>query len=566
MKWSELKLWRWVVDHRRTLAIASGIWLMLHVDPLGIEEATADRAENTVMRLSSLLYSGSDRVTVVLFDQDFLDSAGAKRSWPLPYGTQGFLLRRLFGNEAVRPSRVFLDLLYKNPHDPGSLIPKPKRSPSEAGGPVDNPYNLLAPIQKLAPAVYLAGLPDQLRCDGKEDVRLDRSSIVDELHHHSLITSVRLQGQVTERVAMVAWAGCESKYPLRLGSGPWALTPAFMLFHDDCVTRFPSFNAPCRRIIDGENEPMTVRWGAFPPRDQEQYYKAGVCQHSANENSLLRFLQSYGGLLRQFAYRLVGVDPAESRDVNVRLPCPAFNVIPAQALMQSPDLSQFADSLKDKIVLIGADIPGVPDTFVSPVHGSVPGVFFHAMALDNLLALQSRYLKEMPRASWIAIEIVVVLLAAFAGTWRAPRAAPKPTHKILRTLVFIASWIGLGALASTIDPEWGFLRVAVGGALATYLVKDEVIKVLCILFLICLVSLLSIEMGWAPKNWMVLVVAAVTAFVTVAHTANEHSHANSHAATEIEESYSARTLTFTVTEVSRKVLRVLNYSRRRSTS
>jgi CHASE2 domain-containing sensor protein len=272
--------------------------------------------------------------------------------------------------------------------------------------------------------------------------------------------------------------------------------------------------------------------------------------------------------LRQFAYRLVGADAAKSHDVDDRLPCPAFNVIPAQLLIQATDLTRFAAVLKGKTVLIGADIPGIPDTFVSPVHGTLPGVFLHAMALDNLLALQTRYLKEMSGWIWVAIEISLVMLAAFAGAWRLPRAAPKPAYQALRSFAFTLCWSALGALAHAIDPQWGFVRVAVGGLIATYFVREEVIKAVFILVLICLVALISVELGWAPKNWMALAIAAVTAFGIAAHVAKQPAHASTHAnaGTDVQSLYSTRTHTFTVTEVSRKVLRVLSPSRRRSTS
>ncbi len=41
--------------------------------------------------------------------------------------------------------------------------------------------------------------------------------------------------------------------------------------------------------------------------------------------------------------------------------------------------------LRDRLVLVGANITSTGDLVESPVHGQLPGVYLHAMALDNLI-------------------------------------------------------------------------------------------------------------------------------------------------------------------------------------
>lgn len=41
--------------------------------------------------------------------------------------------------------------------------------------------------------------------------------------------------------------------------------------------------------------------------------------------------------------------------------------------------------------MIGADLKAVGDNAFSPLHGRLPGVHVHAMALDNLISFNGRY-------------------------------------------------------------------------------------------------------------------------------------------------------------------------------
>jgi hypothetical protein len=67
--------------------------------------------------------------------------------------------------------------------------------------------------------------------------------------------------------------------------------------------------------------------------------------------------------------------------------CPAPFVVGADKLMTLHDkdgTSALQRALGGKIVLIGAEFPGLRDRVQSPYYGLVPGVFAHVTALDNL--------------------------------------------------------------------------------------------------------------------------------------------------------------------------------------
>ena len=50
--------------------------------------------------------------------------------------------------------------------------------------------------------------------------------------------------------------------------------------------------------------------------------------------------------------------------------------------------------IKDRFITIGTSLSGVKDSIYSPVHGSLPGAFYHTMALDNLMEHGDNYSKS----------------------------------------------------------------------------------------------------------------------------------------------------------------------------
>lgn len=50
-----------------------------------------------------------------------------------------------------------------------------------------------------------------------------------------------------------------------------------------------------------------------------------------------------------------------------------------------------ASVLKDRFVFVGTDLAGLNDTVNSPIHGNLPGVYKHAVALENLVSTEFPY-------------------------------------------------------------------------------------------------------------------------------------------------------------------------------
>lgn len=72
--------------------------------------------------------------------------------------------------------------------------------------------------------------------------------------------------------------------------------------------------------------------------------------------------------------------------------CPYNQVIPVRAFKNYGfTADQLDQELQDKVVMIGADLKSIGDNLFSPLHGRLPGVHVHAMALDNLISFDGKY-------------------------------------------------------------------------------------------------------------------------------------------------------------------------------
>jgi hypothetical protein len=81
-----------------------------------------------------------------------------------------------------------------------------------------------------------------------------------------------------------------------------------------------------------------------------------------------------------------GFDPAGFQEARVRCP---FTMTIAEQDLDRDTIGQ----LRDKVVLVGANLIGLDDSVESPVHGRLPGVYLHAMAVDNLMGYGSAHPK-----------------------------------------------------------------------------------------------------------------------------------------------------------------------------
>jgi CHASE2 domain len=90
-----------------------------------------------------------------------------------------------------------------------------------------------------------------------------------------------------------------------------------------------------------------------------------------------------------------------------------------------------ASMLNKRIVFVGAELAGIEDRYPSPVHGRIPGVYAHAVALDNLFTYGRRYMTiPAPLTKWT---IYGIFLLGVNIMYESDLKRRKPVHRPNRT-------------------------------------------------------------------------------------------------------------------------------------
>ncbi|MCY1530465.1 hypothetical protein D9M68_656530 [compost metagenome] len=160
---------------------------------------------------------------------------------------------------------------------------------------------------------------------------------------------------------------------------------------------------------------------------------------------------------------LLGTDSIRAQqdtsEIDRPQPCPYTRTLYANQLRDP----RVAEVLRGKHVLPGAQIRGIPDLVASPVQGLLPGVYWHAMALDNLLVQDSGYWRSAPDSLGNVsltdlIELVLVLVAGVVALLL-PETPSKDSHWTIRCLSHYLFWflvLCFGALGASLVLAYQF--------------------------------------------------------------------------------------------------------------
>jgi CHASE2 domain-containing sensor protein len=503
---------------RGPFLLATAFAIVTILDPLGVEEATAERSEQSAMRIAATLYPEdlaygpvpadlpdpyeNEVVTVVTLDEGY---AG---TWPPNYRQQGHLLNLI---DEFKPAAIFIDLIYDDPHEhPSSTSLKP-----------DDPANLLGALSPgTQTPIYLSGLAPRVvnpKCTPSPlCLLIDQESVLKPIREDPL---VRGKG----RIVLIEWDGHGDRYPLYVGSNPAAATPAYALYKEWCKGK-----ADCLRESSDEkfSRPMKVLWGAYPPRAQSTFYSFDACQYGFNAGERRHsFLRRAGAFLNQLRLAILGSDyleltEAENNKSNKDnlLPCPAVNVIPASVFVAlEPGSDEYNERLRpllaNRLVLVGADLRGSADTVLSLVHGRIPGVQLHAMALDNLVRYGPSYKRDAP--DWVTKYVLppfVLTLVAWLAFWLPFKLRYEQHFEKWHGALQVASLVLLAGVAAAYAEKGDWIKpmFAIFGGLVLLVIAPTAairasLSLLCVIF----VALGAIWLGYSPRNWMVLGIAAV---------------------------------------------------------
>ena len=492
------------------------------LDPFGIGHASAVRSEQATLRIVSPFYAPSGKVAVILIDDAYLRAH--EIGWPLAYAAQGQLLRQIL---AVNPAAIVIDLVYPHRHGAGP----------NSGDEVSQLVSRIEP-DSTTPIIFtaMAKEPDAL----PHDFRFCKASArIDLIDPESMLPTLlaRLRPAAGDAAGALApphanwllsyirWSGCGTRYPLMLGGDPNSATPAFAAFraycakHSDIVS---CSSASPATEPEKFQEPMTIRWGAFPPSEQSFAYGTNTCQAPADRDGQVSAWRKLKVAVTQLTLGIF----QESRthpNHEIGLPCPAITVIPLGALEQG-SVDDWRELLSNKIVLLGANISGIPDIVDSPVHGQVPGVVLHGMALDNLLTLGPRYLADRQAQLRQVVAIVLAALFAYALPFMLWLLDHARVRRVLAATSFLL-WITLSVTCLLLG-ETKLALAALGFGICFDVITPPVTAVYfyAVLFA-ALISVFQLNRGWPPGNWLGLLLL-VLAF---SHTVKPFYHESARA-------------------------------------
>ncbi|TFW13730.1 CHASE2 domain-containing protein [Massilia arenosa] len=316
------------------IAIFVGCLLALTVHQFfGEEFATRQQARIYAPAAGEVYGEGArDQVRVLLIDDAALAAAG--QEWPARYSYSARLLRAL---TAYEPKAVFFDIHYSARRDDPSLAAFTEQlcATRQAGIPL-----FLAAVRDRDDRYPLRPELDALdgRCLGKVAVRYAPDEVDRVAWSYPLAAAMPAGGAAALPPAAVALAGVAGVHP-----------------HDAA-------------------EPMALVWG-------NRAAAHGVGWADAHGERYCRPAHGWGELVPR------GIRQAWFHDAEKPV-CVYSETIRAGELLATSgeEHARLMRELKGKIVLVGLALSDSNDLVLSPIHGRVPGVYLHAMALDNLLA------------------------------------------------------------------------------------------------------------------------------------------------------------------------------------
>jgi hypothetical protein len=395
------RIGHWLTIGERSPLLLFALLLLLTIaidlcDSFGIDDAADRTIIELVDGLRGPVYGAADghrqgqqSVAVVLINDDTLRANGLD-GLPLPYDLQASVLADV---AAAEPRAILYDVYFPRSRAMASVLARfgsrfgiqqqgdPKmealaREMRRIGariplliGLVDECDPFLAPLRNA-----VTQTPGDGRTHGIQEVSLtiDRWA---PRRYDPFENPPRCADQEPPRPAQ--------PQPGKFAPSPKPLdTAAFGLYQAYCATARPGeLSRLCPRgTLDGDPRPMALQWGFGVSEWQAERLPAALAARCGGSSAVARLFGYFGrGLTR--AWWQEGQD-----DRAFAARCGYHDAVMANDI--TPDARYAAElraQLKGKIVLIGFDIPTSADRRPVPYYGEVPGVFVHAMALDNLI-------------------------------------------------------------------------------------------------------------------------------------------------------------------------------------
>lgn len=380
-------------------------------DPFGLASSSQMAFQNAYINLTAPFYKESAQNDIVMVSVDeesmaYLHDKGVTRAnnWPLVYKDHASILKYLL---EAQPRAIFMDVYFKE-----------ERA-------TDETFNHLQGVIKRAnskaiPLLFAQG------------------------YEHEQLTPMQLKLDAYGGLAVNGWQNYETHYALKLDNEE---SIAYRLYRIACLEDQP-FDSCSANTLQPQDvaagTSFAVQWADRAADVPFPQYSELACDKPARQayqvpDALDRVvdivIKTMGIVTRGFfndpnnthspclyhqtlpVEQLVDVVKA----ININEACWGEAKSDAVVTQQYQDAKRLCHLLKDKIVIYTVNIEAATDKFDSPVHGSVPGAYRHAMALDNLIVEGSRityklddYINSVNHIVWA---VLVALFMRIESVW-----------------------------------------------------------------------------------------------------------------------------------------------------
>jgi hypothetical protein len=329
--------------------------------------------------------NGQPKVVVVMLDEHALELRGAR--WPVPMEFHAQLLSEL---EVLRPRGILVDFLLIDPA----------------------PHEGVCDLLSVAAHLRDQGIPLYLAVTSRDDLaHMDAADCKDEsgkaLRVADVITVVSVERRADDSDFVSRTYPFEQRSEAD-GPSTGIASAAVQMYCDAfgppkaCIARLTAnrpVNAGFELAWSPRGDPFNQRWSSY---------------------SCIPTTSPMNAVLNQPAL------PRESR-------CPPVATLFASVLL-NPDEDPSLDNdklfalVKGSFLMVGGNIRGSGDLVTTPLHTLLPGVYYHAVALQNLVAFKGhpKVRKEYrtPKLPYYCFDLLVLWLLAAIFLWRQHWVSP----------------------------------------------------------------------------------------------------------------------------------------------
>ena len=499
------------------------------LDIMGLYDSLVPLSDRIALRVAAPIHSheGQKHITVVLINEAFMKRVGGgEKGWPLASETMRNLLQQIAD---AGPKALFLDVVLTD-------MPRPVRAGRQPDG--DKGIVALAgdlgEISRGVPILVTNTLNIQ---PGREAHCVSDWTDIDALGDNGTLSAPIRAAAIASRaysdggkaagleVIAANWLDARDQYPIGIAvashdkacnatvddmpallaapekyvQGGYLASPATALYALYC--RGSREGCPDIRRLDLAGQPGGYRLYAIGPRVQQRMLvrwgsrqspqmQADFAQAERADDCIAQNTDSvaYEAIVQSVHAILPFLN--EMFD-NTDRTCPYFDTLTADEVIETeryfPDENPqdfLRRYLKGRIVMVGSDLPYVQDRIASPIAGELPGVYLHAMALDNLIDYGNGYQRQPTGLNWWLEGIVEALSVALLAI-----GLPLLTARLVRL-------------------EWVVMRIERSAMfrLAAFFATLAVLLLLVLVLALCLTALIWPVLGFNP----VFVALAIT--------------------------------------------------------